>query len=370
MTPIGGIKPHKKFQVQANRAEVLFIDYILEHLKFNGRAAIIVPDSILYNESSSAYIELRKILVTNNLICIISLPSGIFKPYAKDIKTSILIIDRIKAKKTNEILHLSIKNDGFSLSDTRKPISKNDLPLCNKIVKSFILNSNSKFQIDTSDNNLNAFIFDKNKLAEKKYVLLTSKYLPEDLINSNYETKYLSELISEIKDKVGNKINIKPLSVSNKLGFTNSDELFNDTIYSSNLSNYKIVSKNNFAYNPSRINVGSIALLKDNIVGCVSPMYVVFKIKNENILNPDFLLLLLKDDYFKLIIEKTVYGAVRIQLKFNSLKNLKIPVPPIEKQLEILNKINLHKENISKFEILAKEIEKDINLLVKNTWIK
>ena len=60
MTPKGGITPHNKFVVKANRAEVLFVDYICEHLKSNGRAGIVVPDSILYSEQTDAFINLRK----------------------------------------------------------------------------------------------------------------------------------------------------------------------------------------------------------------------------------------------------------------------------------------------------------------------
>jgi type I restriction enzyme M protein len=92
MTPKGGIRPHNKFGLKSNRAEVLFVDYILTHLKPKGRAGIIVPEGIIF-QSGKAYKELRKKLVENGLIGVISLPAGVFNPYS-GVKTSILIIDK------------------------------------------------------------------------------------------------------------------------------------------------------------------------------------------------------------------------------------------------------------------------------------
>jgi type I restriction enzyme M protein len=94
MTPKGGIRPHKKFGVQANKAEVLFTDYIVEHLNKNGRAGIIVPNGIVAT-TQTAYKQLRKLLVEDSLIAVVSLPSGCFNPYS-GVKTSILMLDKSK----------------------------------------------------------------------------------------------------------------------------------------------------------------------------------------------------------------------------------------------------------------------------------
>src|SRR6056297_3179668 len=114
MTPKGGIVPHKKFSIQANRAEVLFVDYIAEHLSIKGRAGIIVPEGIIF-QSAGAYKNLRKNLIENwGLYAVVSLPSGVFQPYS-GVKTSILLMDREFAKRTDEILFLKVENDGFDL---------------------------------------------------------------------------------------------------------------------------------------------------------------------------------------------------------------------------------------------------------------
>ena len=136
MTPKGGIRPHKRFQVQANRAEVLFIDYIAEHLKIHGRAGIIVPEGIIF-QSATAYKALRKMLVDNGLLwAVVSLPSGVFNPYS-GVKTSILFLDKELAKKSNEVLFVKIENDGFDLGAQRRRIDNNDLPRAFEILKKF-----------------------------------------------------------------------------------------------------------------------------------------------------------------------------------------------------------------------------------------
>lgn len=136
MTPKGGIKPHELFSIQANRAEVLFVDYIIEQLKLNGRAGIIVPEGIIF-QSSNAYKNLRKKLIEEGyLYAVVSLPSGVFQPYS-GVKTSILFIDRELAKKTDEILFVKVENDGYDLGAQRRKIDKNDLPRALEEIKEF-----------------------------------------------------------------------------------------------------------------------------------------------------------------------------------------------------------------------------------------
>jgi len=126
MTPKGGIRPHKLFQVSANRSEVLFVDYIAEHLTLNGRGGIIVPEGIIF-QSANAYKSLRKMLVDEiYLYAVVSLPAGVFQPYA-GVKTSILFLDKQLAKKKDEILFVKVENDGFDLGAQRRRIEKNDL---------------------------------------------------------------------------------------------------------------------------------------------------------------------------------------------------------------------------------------------------
>jgi type I restriction enzyme M protein len=126
MSPKGGIKPHKRFSIQAKRSEVLFVDYMAEHLTPTGRAGIIVPEGIIF-QSQGAYKDLRKMLVETALVAVVSLPSGCFNPYS-GVKTCILILDKSVARLSDSIAFFKVENDGFGLGAQRRAIEKNDLP--------------------------------------------------------------------------------------------------------------------------------------------------------------------------------------------------------------------------------------------------
>ena len=372
MTPKGGITPHNKFAVKANRAEVLFVDYICEHLRSSGKAGIIVPDSILYSEQTDAFINLRKQLCLSGLFAIVSLPSGVFKPYAKDIKTSILLIDKKRSSKTDKIMIVYTKADGFTLSDTRRPTSKNDLPAAKKIVQQYIDFIDDKIQKpDLDQYGLDIYYFSQEKLKKNNYVLLANKYEKDYKINSIYPIVTLGDVIEEISDKVKDQEGIPVMSVSNKYGFTDSAELFNDAVASENLSGYKIIRKNYFAYNPSRINVGSIALLLEDKEICVSPMYTVFRIKNGKEILPEYLLMLLKSSYMISIIKKRAFGAIRVQLKYPELITLKFPIPKTkEEQRRILDELAKYDDKTAELQSQIDKIETEKQNSINKIWNK
>ena len=135
MTPKGGIKPHNKFSVPSNRAEVLFVDYIINHLRPKGRAGIIVPEGIIF-QNGNAYKALRKNLVENGLYAVVSLPGGVFQPYS-GVKTSILLIDNELAKQKSEIAFITIAADGYDLGSSKREVAQNDLPNALELLKSW-----------------------------------------------------------------------------------------------------------------------------------------------------------------------------------------------------------------------------------------
>jgi len=337
MTPKGGIKPHKKFTVQAKKSEVLFVDYIVEHLLPDGRAGIVVPDGIVAN-SPSAYKKLREYLILENIIySVISLPAGIFSPYS-DVKTSILLFDKKLAKKTDNILFIEVKADGFQLGSTRKPIKENDLPSTLEILKKYKQSLISAEVFEPNVSNLNWHLVSKSTILETPAVSLSGKRYKDDIhLNSPWQIVNLTtEYLTEIKEKVNQEIPIV-WSVSNTLGFIPSSDYFGKQVASDDIKNYKKILPGYFAYNPARINIGSIALNESNNIGCVSPMYVTYKVKNENVLDPKYLLLLMKSKMGIKQIRKFADGAVRQTLSFDNLKFIQIPLPPIEEQIKITN---------------------------------
>ncbi len=126
MSPKGGIRPHDGFSVSSRRSEVLFVDYIAEHLTPAGRAGVIVPEGVIF-QSQRAHTQLRKMLVEGYLAAVISLPAGVFQPYS-GVKTSILILDRKLAGRAEGIAFFKAANDGYDLGAQRRPIEANDLP--------------------------------------------------------------------------------------------------------------------------------------------------------------------------------------------------------------------------------------------------
>lgn len=360
MTPTGGIRPHNKFDINASRSEVLFVDYIVNHMRSKGKAGIIIPDTILFSNVSSSYKSLRKIICENGLYAIVSLPAGVFKPYAKDVKTSILFFDKSYA--TDLIYYITVNHDGYTLTDTRKPTKKNDLPVATSILKKikYCIEEKKEF---INDFKINVDTIDKKLLENNDYILLANKYNNFRRENTKYDYKKLGIFIEENKNKAKDQI-FPVWSVSNKIGFINTEELHSEKVASSDIKNYKVINKNYFAYNPSRINVGSIALNKTESIGCVSPMYVSFKIIKTEELNEEYLLTLLKSDEFKNIINNEAYGAVRKQLRFSDLKNIEIPVPSYDEQLKFVNLIKHKNNEIALLNEKIENVNSEINKII------
>ena len=113
--------------MKTKKTELLFLALILRMLKTGGRSATIVPDGVLFG-SSGAHRQLRKLLVDRNqLEAVISLPSGVFKPYA-GVSTGIVVFT--KGGRTDNVFFYDVQADGFSLDDKREPVEENDLPDC------------------------------------------------------------------------------------------------------------------------------------------------------------------------------------------------------------------------------------------------
>ena len=116
-----------KAMVNTKKTELLFVAQFIRSLKLGGRCFSIVPDGVLFS-SGTAYKSLRKELVDNqHLIGIVSMPSGVFKPYA-GVSTAVLIFQRTDAGGTNDVWFYDMKADGYSLDDKRNPVSENDIP--------------------------------------------------------------------------------------------------------------------------------------------------------------------------------------------------------------------------------------------------
>ena len=181
-----------------------------------------------------------------------------------------------------------------------------------------------------------------DRIAVQNKIIEDLKILKKELCNKVFSkgtAVRLGELIEEVT--VRNKSNAcdNVLSVSNKMGFIKQSEQFEDrTIASENKSNYKVVTKGCFAYNPARINVGSIALLSSHSVGIISPMYVCFKAKN--VLDSTYLSFYYQSNFFARELQKKLEGSVRQCLTYENMRETIIPYVDIERQREIATTLN------------------------------
>ena len=164
---------------------------------------------------------------------------------------------------------------------------------------------------------------------------------------SNY--KAIGKYIKEISNRNSNLQVKKILSVTNSKGFINQSKQFGRKLASSDVSNYKIVSKGQFAYNPSRVNVGSIDLLQDSEMGILSPMYIVFETKEDYLLSK-FLYYHLKSNSFLVRIPTYVQGSVRDTLSFKALSEMEFFIPNIKKQKKIIKILDTAHQELKLYE--------------------
>jgi type I restriction enzyme S subunit len=159
-------------------------------------------------------------------------------------------------------------------------------------------------------------------------------------IKNKKEIQKLSGLIKEVSERNSEyKVNFV-LSVSNTHGFRHQSEQFDRVVASKDLQNYKIVRKGQFGYNPSRVNVGSIARLEDFKEGILSPMYVIFE-TDETKLLPEYMKYFIQTWAFQGQVEYLTQGSVRDSLGFDSLKQMEIYLTSIQEQQKAVNLLGL-----------------------------
>ena len=153
-------------KVKTKKTELLFLVLMLRMLKLGGRAAVVVPDGVLFG-SSKAHRSLRRMLVEENqLEAVISLPSGVFKPYA-GVSTAILYFT--KGGKTDQVFFYDVQADGFSLDDKRDLVTENDLP-------DMLARWNARDPKKDADRTQKAFFVTAAKIAKEGFDLSGGRY--------------------------------------------------------------------------------------------------------------------------------------------------------------------------------------------------
>jgi len=186
--------------------------------------------------------------------------------------------------------------------------------------------------------------------AKEKYL----KYLVNKLVSDGTHPKaFVRDIATELSVRNNGEQCQRVLSVTNTNGFILPENQFERRVASEDLSNYKLVRRGQYAYNPSRINVGSIARLDDWPEGVLSPMYVVFSL-DENKTNSDFFLYWLSSYEARERIKRSAQGSVRETVGFQSFGDITIPLPSLDTQLKIAELLNTIKKEI---DLLKKQLE-------------
>ena len=153
---------------KTKKTELLFLALFLRMLKVGGRCACIVPDGVLFG-SSKAHKDIRKALVEDNrLEAVISMPSGVFKPYA-GVSTAVLVFTKTSHGGTDQVWFYDMKADGFSLDDKRTPVSENDIP-------DIVIRFRNREQEETRARTEPSFLVPKEEIAQNGYDLSINKY--------------------------------------------------------------------------------------------------------------------------------------------------------------------------------------------------
>ena len=172
------INDNLKAVTNTKKTELLFLALFLRMLKKGGRCACIVPDGVLFG-SSKAHKAIRKELVENHhLRAVISMPSGVFKPYA-GVSTAVLVFTKTGAGGTDRVWFYDMQADGFSLDDKRSPVDDNDIP---DIVQRF---HNLEQEADRKRTE-KSFLVPKQEIADNDYDLSINKYKKVDYVPAEY----------------------------------------------------------------------------------------------------------------------------------------------------------------------------------------
>jgi type I restriction enzyme M protein len=345
MSPKGGIRPHKRFSVQSNRSEVLFVDYIAEHLTPDGRAAVIVPEGIIF-QSGKAYKQLRKMLVEKFLVGVISLPAGVFNPYS-GVKTSILWLDKSLAKKTDKILFVKIENDGFDLGAQRRAVKGNDLPVALHWISEF-KNRISKGKQDKIESETNIYLIRRDEIScNGDYNLSGERYKKKDAV-SRFELVTLGDVCdfeygyTESAKDSGNTRFVRITDIDKNGTISEKGKKYIDL----NEENKKyLLTRGDIIIARTGATYGKTAIYEGNEPSIFASFLIRIKV-DPKLLMPKYLWLLTWSDKYWEQAQRLVTGGGQPQFNANAIKQIQIPLHPLHIQMEIVSEIDSYQKII------------------------
>lgn len=328
------------YPIPTTNADSVCVQHVFESLKPNGRAAVIVPETFLYEEGVIG--ETRKIIMKNaKKLSIVSLPRGVFLPYTPT-KTNILYFE--KGEEFKNAFFFVVKNDGFQLNTKRKPIEgASDLKE--------LLSTTDEPEIRPPQ----ATIVPKEEIEKTDNLSLRPYIYMEDKIKSTRQLIYLKGKIKERQEF------LEPYKEPDRIWgiceVSQQGVFLGDVVAGRDINQrYKVVHAGDLVYNPYRVNIGSIGIIPPYLDGyLVSPVYVVFY-SNSDIPNY-YLLTMLKHKRFQDIIMSYCLGSARASLPFSELERIALPEPTKDE----IKRVNDLGKKLSKSQQETHEFIEEVN---------
>ena len=365
MTPKGGVTPHTKLRIAAKKAEVLFTDYIAEHLSADGRGGVIVPNGIVAT-TQNAYVKLRRYLVEDSLVAVVSLPAGVFKPYS-GVKTSILLLDKKLARTAKEILFLKITADGFDLGDKRNPIEANDLPEAERVVEAWL-----KGKLDLSiKTSLSWKPVEKKTLLEMHSVSLQAEaFLGNGSTSTEVETVSLGEVATF---EYGHTATAADEGDIRYVRITDINEFgrlrLNDAkfIKLDKEARTCLASKGDILVARIGATAGKTLFFDSDEPAVFASYLIRIRFDPKKVL-PEFYWCFAQSKQYWQQRDQLVSGGGQPQFNANALKQLEIPLPPLDEQRRIVAEIEGYQKEIARLESEIAANRESIQTTIDAVW--
>ena len=347
MSPRGGIRPHARFSIDSKRSEALFVDYIAEHLNPGGRAGVIVPEGVVF-QRQKAYRQLRRLLLDECLVAVVSLPAGVFKPYS-GVKTSILLLDRALARRADGVAFLRIANDGFELGDQRRPIEGGQLERARAEIAEYLRRLRAGESLEGWDSELGWIVPRERIVADANCDLSGERYRTNQSHDSAYPRlplKEVCQLVRGVTYRKDDEVEGRGHQVlrANNIALEKADlDLSEIKLVSSDLDfpdTKRLMKEDVFICiaSGSKDHIGKVAFIREDTNYYFGGFMGAIRSDTEKII-PAYLFYQLRNQRFNDFLRDRIVGANINNLSSAILYEFEIPLPPLDVQREIVAEI-------------------------------
>ena len=361
MSPKGGIRPHNRFSVPSRRSEVLFVDYIAAHLTPGGRAGVIVPEGVIF-QSQRGHTQLRRLLVADYLVAVVSLPAGVFQPYS-GVKTSILILDRTLAPRAHGIAFFRIASDGYDLGAQRRPVADNDLPTAQAELTEYLRRVRAGISLDDYRPTLGLVVDKERIVGDGEYNLSGERYRKNGARTSQFPVVKLGEVaeVTAGQSPPGRTYNNSGAGTPFYQGKTEFGEMFIGKPQKWTTEPQRFADAGDILMSV-RAPVGPVNLATQRI--CIGRGLAAIKPSPDSLLTA-YAFYVLRNMEPEIVGNA---GATFASINKGDIQQIEIPLPPMEVQRELVAEIEGYQRTIDNARATIYNSEQDIQTAVSRLW--